>query len=219
MRRPSYLNTALNRPSQSRSALRAIVSNTGCASVGVLEMTRRISPVAVCCSCASTNSRLRVWSCSCDAALSLSASARRFSRSRTLAPSSLGMRATGGLACLDLAGFGPRPISLPLTPMNRPGTGEANPPVRARGPPSGCREHMICPLFVASDLSAVRAVASQSVGREGQHALSAGGPGAGHDDSRGGAAGDERRDHLDPGGGDHRVYAAQFAALAWALCA
>ena len=48
---------------------------------------------------------------------------------------------------------------------------------------SRCREHMICPLFVASDLSALRALASQSNGWEGQHALSASGPGAGHDHS------------------------------------
>jgi len=35
---------------------------------------------------------------------------------------------------------------------------------------------MICPPFVASDLSALRALASQSVGWEAQHALSAGDP-------------------------------------------
>src|SRR5262249_6961457 len=49
-----------------------------------------------------------------------------------------------------------------------------------------CREQMICPLFVASDLSALPALTGQSVVREGDDALSAGGPGAGHDDSRGG---------------------------------
>jgi hypothetical protein len=41
---------------------------------------------------------------------------------------------------------------------------------------------MICPLFGASDLSALQVLASQSVGWEVQHALSAGGLGAGHDD-------------------------------------
>jgi hypothetical protein len=58
-------------------------------------------------------------------ALSLRASAKRFSRSRTLAPSLLGdLRATGRLAStLDFAGFGPRRIGLPLPPMTRPGTG------------------------------------------------------------------------------------------------
>src|SRR6267142_2243545 len=60
-----------------------------------------------------------------------------------------------------------------------------------------CREHMICPLFVASDLSALRAVAGQSVGREADHALPAGGAGAGHDDPGGGVACDEWRDQLD----------------------
>ncbi len=49
-------------PSQSRKALRAMVSNTGCASVGELEMTRRISPVAVCCSSVSVRSRFRASS-------------------------------------------------------------------------------------------------------------------------------------------------------------
>ena len=40
-------------PEKMRSALATIASNTGCTSVGVLEMTRRISAVAVCCSSAS----------------------------------------------------------------------------------------------------------------------------------------------------------------------
>src|SRR5215471_179692 len=40
-----------------RSAFTAIVSNTGCTSVGELEMTRRTSEVAVCCSRASLSSR------------------------------------------------------------------------------------------------------------------------------------------------------------------
>src|SRR5262249_17748557 len=87
-----------------------------------------------------------------------------------------------------------RPGAHPPAPHN------AALPLRARGPPwipqgdaeaappstgwaRRCREHMICPLFVASDLSALHALASQSVGWEAQHALSAGGPGAGHDDS------------------------------------
>ena len=42
-----------NRASQSRTALSAMASNTGWTSVGELQMTRRISPVAVCCSSAS----------------------------------------------------------------------------------------------------------------------------------------------------------------------
>src|SRR5436190_9206382 len=56
---------------------------------------------------------------------------------------------------------------------------------------------MMCPLFVASDLSVLLAAAGQSVGREADHALSASGPGAGHDDSRGRAASHEWRDQLD----------------------
>src|SRR5439155_18753022 len=60
---------------------------------------------------------------------------------------------------------------------------------------------MICPVFVASDLSArPTAVWAEMVAREGEHALSAGGPGAGHDNSRSDAAGDEWRDQLDAGG-------------------
>ena len=46
----------------SRAALRAMVSKTGWTSVGELEMTRRISPVAVCCSRVSVRSRLRTSS-------------------------------------------------------------------------------------------------------------------------------------------------------------
>ena len=45
----------------------AMVSNTGWTSVGELQMTRRISLVAVCCSSVSVRSRLRVSS-SCEQA-------------------------------------------------------------------------------------------------------------------------------------------------------
>src|SRR5262245_13110367 len=87
-----------------------MASNTGAASAGEALIMRRISAVAACCSCASALSRI--------------ASARRCSRSRTRESSFLGdLRATGGLASLDFAGFGPRRIGLPLPPMNRPGTG------------------------------------------------------------------------------------------------
>src|SRR5262249_35962825 len=90
---------------------------TGWAPPGDPPMILRISVVAFCFSSASA-SRF-------DASASRwSASARRASRSRPVASSSLGdLRATGGLASLDLAGFGPRRIGLPLPPMNRPGTG------------------------------------------------------------------------------------------------
>src|SRR5215510_5734459 len=87
-------------------------------------MILRTSAVAVCCSSASTSSRSRVWSFPSASASRCRLYARRVSRSRTLVPSSLGdLRATEDLASLDFAGFGPRPISLPLPPMNRPGTG------------------------------------------------------------------------------------------------
>src|SRR5215831_4709743 len=95
-----------------------MASNTGCTTVGELLITLRISAVAACCSCAS--------------ALSLSASASCFSRSRTLAPSFGGdLRATGGLASLDLAGFGPRRIGLPLPPYE--GAGDRLRRTRPRG--------------------------------------------------------------------------------------
>ena len=50
---PSNRNTAQNWASHSCIARRAIMSNTGCVSVGELLMTFRISPVAVCCWSAS----------------------------------------------------------------------------------------------------------------------------------------------------------------------
>src|SRR6266446_3462954 len=50
MSRPSNLKTVVNLAPQRRWALAAMDSNTGWASVGELEITRRISLVAVCCS-------------------------------------------------------------------------------------------------------------------------------------------------------------------------
>ena len=57
MKCPSNRVTALHFASHSLTALAAIVSKTGWVSVGELEMTRRISPVAVCCSSVSVRSR------------------------------------------------------------------------------------------------------------------------------------------------------------------
>ena len=54
---------------------RAIVSKTGWTSVGELAMTRRISPVAVCCSSASVSSRLRASSSSNSRAFSMAMTA------------------------------------------------------------------------------------------------------------------------------------------------
>src|SRR5262245_51369555 len=109
-----------------------MASRTGWTLAGDLLITRRISAVAACCS----------WAC----ALSLRAPARRFSRSRTLAPSSLGdLRAPGGWASLDFAGFGPRLISLSLPLMKWPGTGYVEPVSQGKGTanrnlslPGGC---------------------------------------------------------------------------------
>jgi uncharacterized membrane protein YjjB (DUF3815 family) len=56
---PSNRQTKQSRPSHRRTALCAIVSNTGCVSVGELEIARRISAVAVCCSSDSLSSRFR----------------------------------------------------------------------------------------------------------------------------------------------------------------
>src|SRR5262245_28478630 len=71
-------------------------------------MTRRISLVAICCSRPSASR--------------FSASAKRFSRSRTRVPSAFAdLRAAGGLASFDLAGFGPLAMSLPLSPNDSAG--------------------------------------------------------------------------------------------------
>src|SRR5260370_29445506 len=59
---PSTLKTGVNLAAQRRWAVAAMDSNTGWASVGELEITRRISLVAVCCSRESArafSSRLR----------------------------------------------------------------------------------------------------------------------------------------------------------------
>src|SRR6516162_2672722 len=66
-------------------------------------MTRKISLVAACWSCASALSLSA-------SAFPLRASVKRFSRSRS-----------GGLASLDFAGFGPRRIGLPLPPYESAG--------------------------------------------------------------------------------------------------
>src|SRR5712692_4178529 len=59
---PSDRATEEKYPSHSRTALRAMTSNTGWTSVGELLITRRISAVAVCCSRDSVRSRLRASS-------------------------------------------------------------------------------------------------------------------------------------------------------------
>src|SRR5262245_14246850 len=112
---------------QRRAALLAIASKTGWRSLGELRMTRRISTVAASRSCASA-SRFTA------SASRLSASARRFSRSRTRAPSSLDdLRATEGLASLDLAGFGPRRMGLPFATYEWAGDTLGEPVGRGKG--------------------------------------------------------------------------------------
>src|SRR5215469_17062724 len=98
---PSNLKTVHNLALQRRSAVAAIVSNTGWVSAGELEITRRISEVAVCCSRASASR--------------FSASANRSSRSRTLEVSlSRGLGAAGRLASIfAFEGFEPRRMASP----------------------------------------------------------------------------------------------------------
>ena len=75
MRSPSKRNTALNVASQSLRAFAAIVSKTGCTSVGELEMTRRISLVAVCCSRDSVRLAFLPWSSVSNRAFSMAMAA------------------------------------------------------------------------------------------------------------------------------------------------
>src|SRR4030095_16073916 len=95
-----------------------MASNTGWMSVGDRLMTLRISAVAVCCSCAS---------------------ARRLSRSRTLAPSFLGaLRLTESLASLlACAGFALGRLGPSL-------------PLKVRGPPADRRYQPRAVFWVAT---------------------------------------------------------------------
>ena len=108
---PSNLKIVLKVASQSRSALEAIASNTGWMSVCALLMTRRISPVAVCCSSdsarsvflasSSLNSRtfsmaMTAWSAKvCRSATSRSAKAPGSRRDTTMAPIASPSRSIG----------------------------------------------------------------------------------------------------------------------------
>ena len=98
MSSPSNLNTAHSRASHNRMARAAIVSNTGCTSVGDRLMTPRISLVAVCCSKASfvsLNSRtfsiaMTAWSAKVwSSAICLSVKAWTSPRRIRMAPSRL----------------------------------------------------------------------------------------------------------------------------------
>jgi hypothetical protein len=63
---PSKRNAFAYRLPQRETALRTIVSNTGCTSVGEARITRRISAVAACCWRTSSRSRLRRSNCSAE---------------------------------------------------------------------------------------------------------------------------------------------------------
>src|SRR5687767_15548391 len=88
---------------------------------------------------------------------------------------------------------------------------------RSKGQCGRCREHIICPLPRANDRSALTAVRSAMAGWEASDALSPGGRGVGHDSARSDRAGGERRAHVDPGGGDPGLHAAQHSPLAPAV--
>jgi hypothetical protein len=62
IRLPSNRKTVPSFASHNRTAAEAMASNVGWTSVGELEMTRRISAVAVCCSSDSLSSVLRASS-------------------------------------------------------------------------------------------------------------------------------------------------------------
>src|SRR5262249_7047605 len=68
MSSPSNRNTWQTLALHSRAALCAIVLNTGWTSAGELEITRRISLVAVCCARASASSRACRSGCACSSA-------------------------------------------------------------------------------------------------------------------------------------------------------
>ena len=90
--------------SHSRAARSAIASSTGCTSVGELEMTRRISATAVCCSSASFVALKRrtfsiaiaAWSAKVfTRAICLSVNARASMRQRVIAPMARSSRIRG----------------------------------------------------------------------------------------------------------------------------
>src|SRR5437899_6222689 len=81
-----------------------------------------------------------------------------------------------------------------------------------------CREHMICALPRASEMSAVRAVSGRAMVEGGDHALCRGCRGAGHEDPASHRARVEWGHHLGAGGGHLGSRSAQHAALARPLC-
>ena len=108
---PTSRSTASERLAEP-AALSAIASNTGWTSVGEPEMTRRISPVAVCCSSASVRSRLRASS---------SLNSRTFSMAMT-AWSAKVFTSSICVAVKGLTSRRPQPIAPIGTPFRRIGT-------------------------------------------------------------------------------------------------
>src|SRR5262249_36057251 len=124
---------------QSREALPAIASSTGRRSGGDLEMTRRISAVAVCCSCASVSARCSSACGAPDGPLSLVLPSGTPHARQNLA--------CEGLSCLHPGHVMPEPPSgrcdrrsEPWAETNRPGlvwsrTRSAGSPVQLAGFP------------------------------------------------------------------------------------
>src|SRR5216683_3096360 len=77
-----------------------------------------------------------------------------------------------------------------------------------------CREHMICPLPRASEMSAFRVDWHTAMVMGGDHALCRGRRGAGHEGAAGHHASTEWGDQLGASRRDPRPRAAQCAALA-----
>src|SRR6266571_2318631 len=80
---------------------------------------------------------------------------------------------------------------------------------------SSCWYHMICPLEIASDLSALRAARVADHGKHG--GLLEGRDGAGDESAGSDFTGDGETDHLVAGGGDRRHQRPLDAAVAGTL--
>ncbi len=115
MSSPSNRNTWQNCALHSRAALCAIMSNTGWTSVGELEITLRISLVAVSRSRASLSSLVRMSSCCFESAYESSSRPAMSARSRAICPRNRFPRTFGAVSAV-----GPwRPESLIRLPRRR----------------------------------------------------------------------------------------------------
>jgi hypothetical protein len=80
-----------------------------------------------------------------------------------------------------------------------------------------CRKHMICPVAVANEMSGLKGrveVASYPQRLRVDAVISGPSFGAGHENQRSDQPGDERRNQLDPGVGNHRHQRSGDAAMA-----